>query len=285
MTGSKTKRVREAPPHTRGSTPDQEQPERDHPGSPAHAGIDPGCPTGRCGTPRLPRTRGDRPAGGRLPSRPKPAPPHTRGSTPRPRFGSDRRRGSPAHAGIDRQPTRAGRSLVRLPRTRGDRPLPALWRRTAPGAPPHTRGSTRTFRPSPARARGSPAHAGIDPWRGRRRTPTPRLPRTRGDRPGDRLSMFARSGAPPHTRGSTRVVLLRHPGGRGSPAHAGIDPTPSKRGKSRRRLPRTRGDRPTSGSAFPASTQAPPHTRGSTLRAVAGRVRAGGSPAHAGIDR
>ena len=320
-----------APPHTRGST---------------HGKLEQQTRSG------LPRTRGDRPvpagAGGCVG-----APPHTRGSTPgRPASQPDNA-GSPAHAGIDpparrrirlRAPphTRGstlldfdGRTLEGLPRTRGDRPGSSSARISPSGspahagidprrdpiagkdtAPPHTRGSTLPGS-HPSGHRGSPAHAGIDPRRpvqGR----DPGLPRTRGDRPSPAsvsgpapphtrgstrvLTRFRRKGeAPPHTRGSTRRRYRPQPSS-GSPAHAGIDPGMIYPSGSRAWLPRTRGDRPAgrkagadlAGSPAHAGIDprkarpclagaAPPHTRGSTQEMHAATT-GGGSPAHAGID-
>ena len=49
-------------------------------------------------------------------------------------------------------------------------------------------------------------------------------------------------------------------------------------------LPRTRGDRPVIPNPSTTVAPAPPHTRGSTVRALRAAIRAEGSPAHAGID-
>ena len=70
----------------------------------------------------------------------------------------------------------------------------------------------------------------------------------------------------------------------GSPAHAGIDRASPRARCLRRRLPRTRGDRPGYPSPSTARQTAPPHTRGSTRYARRRRHPRQGSPAHAGID-
>ncbi len=70
-----------APPHTRGSTRVSHWSAPLDPGSPAHAGIDPGrthCVSRPYG---LPRTRGDRPPLSPASTATPWAPPHTRGST------------------------------------------------------------------------------------------------------------------------------------------------------------------------------------------------------------
>ena len=233
---------------------------------------------------RPPRTRGDRPSPASVGAFGRSAPPHTRGST-RPGAG-DRApgAGSPAHAGIDPpHPSRRSRRPW-LPRTRGDRPLPAITTDAEGTAPPHTRGSTRSPYLARGRAFGSPAHAGIDPFATPWSSYSCRLPRTRGDRPGDYRVGTAGATAPPHTRGSTPRGDADRGDARGSPAHAGIDPSPQRVRRGWSWLPRTRGDRPDRVAQEARDIRAPPHTRGSTGRWCRPRRLARGSPAHAGID-
>ena len=192
-----------APPHTRGSTQLDGAVRYLDQGSPAHAGIDRVQARAVRWRHRLPRTRGDRPP---RPPRLAPAqkaPPHTRGSTPRTTRAVREGEGSPAHAGIDRWRIRSRVRLVGLPRTRGDRPSRVAPRAIDRLAPPHTRGSTRRDLVARASLRGSPAHAGIDPAAGVHSRATPRLPRTRGDRPVTSEASRSLTAAPPHTRGST----------------------------------------------------------------------------------
>ncbi len=70
------------------------------------------------------------------------------------------------------------------------------------------------------------------------------LPRTRGDGPLALASNNMASAAPPHTRGWTRGAADIVDGDRGSPAHAGMDPTTGSTSRRSPRLPRTRGDGP-----------------------------------------
>ena len=90
-------------------------------------------------------------------------------------------------------------------------------------ATPHTRGSTYlhalTFNPNP----GYPAHAGIDLKAALRVDGNDWLPRTRGDRPGQRHDIDTIAAATPHTRGSTYPRETPWPLTQGYPAHAGID--------------------------------------------------------------
>ncbi len=110
--------------------------------------------------------------------------------------------------------------------------------------------------------------------------------------------------ATPHTRGSTCLRLLDPDERAGYPAHAGIDPSmpsvlasasgypahagidlkgiaPSTHGK---RLPRTRGDRPSQARLRASAATATPHTRGSTSPCDCKAIDNKGYPAHAGID-
>src|SRR5690606_892311 len=70
----------------------------------------------------------------------------------------------------------------------------------------------------------------------------------------------------------------------GSPARAGMDPTPASRGSACRRLPRTRGDGPFPGTVPRPWQTAPPHARGWTADAHALAELLAGSPARAGMD-
>ena len=111
-----------------------------------------------------------------------------------------------------------------------------------------------------------------------------RLPRTRGDRPGNGNIILVAVWAPPHTRGSTLFGNTQIEQDLGSPAHAGIDrvllPILALPGG----LPRTRGDRPVILIPAILANMAPPHTRGSTFRRLYHETLRLGSPAHAGID-
>ena len=216
---------------------------------------------------------------------PETAPPHTRGSTHRAGRREGACRGSPAHAGIDREFFVRTFSRNWLPRTRGDRPPYRPGSTFFALAPPHTRGSTRRDRVPHARARGSPAHAGIDRAEIREIGACEWLPRTRGDRPLRKSKRATGRVAPPHTRGSTPIKHGSVEHVAGSPAHAGIDPRFVHRRRGAGRLPRTRGDRPRCERASPRPRRAPPHTRGPTARDVEAERAALGSPAHAGIDR
>ena len=192
-----------------------------------------------------------------------------------------------------------------LPRTRGDGPRSSAFKWLLAGAPPHTRGwtavspvGTRDLGGSPAHAGmdpstqacakcqtgGSPAHAGMDPVATRVQCNRKWLPRTRGDGPGLGVRRDRDPGAPPHTRGWTHRAPEPGRGCLGSPAHAGMDPRPHRERESAARLPRTRGDGPTTGVTVSVSGLAPPHTRGWTRSRSGDGADLRGSPAHAGMD-
>ena len=236
----------EAPPHTRGWTRDARVAPRVARGSPAHAGMDLLGSAARdegCG---LPRTRGDGP----VPTPPGAAmvkaPPHTRGWTPDRELPGGHIEGSPAHAGMDPGSRSSGSAWDGLPRTRGDGPWKYCGAPERMSAPPHTRGWTRGRRMAARGARGSPAHAGMDPSRNLEWHPADRLPRTRGDGPVARDADGLSGEAPPHTRGWTPDSKHLQPPRLGSPAHAGMDLAQMGRLFRSNRLPRTRGDGPRS---------------------------------------
>ena len=70
----------------------------------------------------------------------------------------------------------------------------------------------------------------------------------------------------------------------GSPAYAGMDPSGGTRAEILMRLPRVRGDGPSSCRLRQKSAKAPPRTRGWTLRQELYTALEPGSPAYAGMD-
>ncbi len=273
-----------APPHTRGWTRLDRRTSHSGRGSPAHAGMDPSAGSRPAPGARLPRTRGDGPYTVQGPVAADLAPPHTRGWTHHTGVHRCGRSGSPAHAGMDPWRSSSVRRFTRLPRTRGDGPRALREARYHVKAPPHTRGWTPRRRAHPCSEGGSPAHAGMDPdhlvgFRDRSR-----LPRTRGDGPATVVYADRASAAPPHTRGWTRGAGVGESRVAGSPAHAGMDPSRPSPRPSRARLPRTRGDGPSTRLTEAVVAEAPPHTRGWTLCALGSQRGDAGSPAHAGMD-
>ncbi len=131
-----------SPPPTRGSTAPVLAHHRLEPVSPAHAGIDRRGRGDRRRRRCLPRPRGDRPSPASTPTPRAPSPPPTRGSTAGALLRLARALVSPAHAGIDRIHRWRLRYPGRLPRPRGDRPLPTYRKTTLLRSPPPTRGST-----------------------------------------------------------------------------------------------------------------------------------------------
>ena len=274
----------EASPHTRGWTRRIAQHHLLALGFPAHAGMDPADPSGNVKLARLPRTRGDGPDAYASDSAWDEASPHTRGWT-RPRgVARVRPDGFPAHAGMDPLPAGRALSASGLPRTRGDGPRMTSVRSSPSAASPHTRGWTRPRADGRPASCGFPAHAGMDPAHNTPDAWSPGLPRTRGDGPSVHCLAFARREASPHTRGWTRVVDDVHRGGRGFPAHAGMDLQPRLPRRLHLWLPRTRGDGPHIEMLEAGRQPASPHTRGWTLGGAAAAQEVAGFPAHAGMD-
>ena len=253
-------------------------------GFPAHAGMDPWRRRWRGRAGRLPRPRGDGPlirAGLIMDGE---ASPPTRGWTLDVEPVVDVRVGFPAHAGMDRSAGTPRRARPRLPRPRGDGPRSAWSMPGLPAASPPTRGWTRQLPDHRPHAAGFPAHAGMDPTSTAPATPSTWLPRPRGD--GPPLTSIRRmpSTASPPTRGWTRVGPRRGRLLGGFPAHAGMDPLPSRFPRHRLRLPRPRGDGPSWLNAQARAGKASPPTRGWTSPTSGDDGAGGGFPAHAGMD-
>ena len=173
----------------------------------------------------------------------------------------------------------------RLPRPRGDGPTPNTFALRVLGAPPPTRGWTPGTTGGHEAQEGSPAHAGMDLVASSKLQPSSWLPRPRGDGPVGTDTNRPVSVAPPPTRGWTPKWGRMHGDGRGSPAHAGMDPVINTRSPFSVRLPRPRGDGPGGRHNCARSDKAPPPTRGWTGAPRHERIRVPGSPAHAGMDR
>ena len=232
----------------------------------------------------LPRTRGDGPFHYRGRSLGRPASPHTRGWTHAGTAHRRRRRGFPAHAGMDPSSCSSAGESTWLPRTRGDGPASCASSRPRRAASPHTRGWTWR---GEARSRddvGFPAHAGMDRRRATDPVPRGRLPRTRGDGPGEIAASRTFNAASPHTRGWTLAAVRIEPAPAGFPAHAGMDRPFRLRDSLLTRLPRTRGDGPLPGAGLYVGETASPHTRGWTRRDRGLEDLQRGFPAHAGMD-
>ena len=110
------------------------------------------------------------------------------------------------------------------------------------------------------------------------------FPRTRGD--GPVLSLFAGGYItfPPHARGWTLPLVVGAGAAIVSPARAGMDLIKPEGGLTFECFPRTRGDGPLFQTVLRKSAMFPPHARGWTPGALAGRQAWPVSPARAGMD-
>src|SRR5690606_9172914 len=124
---------------------------------------------------------------------------------------------------------------------RGDGPVRLSAMPVASRAPPHARGWTASAEALARAYRGSPARAGMDPFRSAAALRPPRLPRTRGDGPAAAAPFVQAGVAPPHARGWTRPGTRWPCSELGSPARAGMDPALTARAALHYGLPRTRG--------------------------------------------
>ena len=275
---------RTSAPRTRGSTLGAWKHEFDYQVCPAHAGID--LVTGYAvkAVARLPRARGDRPVAESPTSRGPESAPRTRGSTLALRANLRAGGVCPAHAGIDHIIAASPSLSAGLPRARGDRPGQSNVSVESLRSAPRTRGSTQGSRPLARDPPVCPAHAGIDPSSSARCSCGLCLPRARGDRPHTARARGRRRTSAPRTRGSTLEVWRSGDQWSVCPAHAGIDPIPSKSTRSSTRLPRARGDRDTGAGTVALAGASAPRTRGSTPFDALQCLPASVCPAHAGID-
>ena len=271
-------------PHPRGWTPGQPGRPWDVDGFPAPAGMDRRSDTGLRRSLRIPRTRGDGPergvgTGARIPDSP-----HPRGWTRLRRKQLTDEQGFPAPAGMDPRQPRRWLPRGGIPRTRGDGP--GRWDRGA-GAPadsPHPRGWTGVGRDHGRRRQGFPAPAGMDPEQGAPVRRHQGIPRTRGDGPAALLAVAAARADSPHPRGWTREHDRIEADAEGFPAPAGMDRRSRRLSRPRGRIPRTRGDGPSSPSSAIAATRDSPHPRGWTPYRGCPTTRRLGFPAPAGMD-
>ena len=172
----------------------------------------------------------------------------------------------------------------RLPRTRGDGPLTGETPFVFNMASPHPRGWTLKRERPLGTSRGFPAPAGMDPSRVTRRSPSPGLPRTRGDGPGGLDTTGGQLRASPHPRGWTLGRVQVELAAVGFPAPAGMDPKWPRCWPARRRLPRTRGDGPKGLAEVSTLIPASPHPRGWTREPCREDLFQLGFPAPAGMD-
>ena len=172
----------------------------------------------------------------------------------------------PAHAGMDRVLPRSPVQSLRVPRTRGDGPVPqGAWSRCLWVFPAHagmdrgSRAGAATCGPCSPHTRGWTALI-IQPF-----LDTHRVPRTRGDGPLPTWSA--------------------EPGFYVFPAHAGMDRSFVGAGLGGKSVPRTRGDGPASAGVKAGVFSCSPHTRGWTVLLVSIALFEPVFPAHAGMDR
>ena len=291
-------------PHARGWTSIRDDEPGLAPGFPARAGMDRGRGRPRRGGRRIPRTRGDGPLWMGAPRHHPKDSPHARGWTENTPGQDVHESGFPARAGMDPVGGGAQGGWLGIPRTRGDGPRADWTRPSFAGDSPHARGWTLATVDCAGCMSGFPARAGMDPLTPRSSPSWTGIPRTRGDGPRSRPTRYARASDSPHARGWTsgscaarsracgfparagmdRLPDRRGGGGRGFPARAGMDPCPARGRPGRTRIPRTRGDGPSSSIDSATAVRDSPHARGWTLEVAMSPSCARGFPARAGMD-
>ncbi len=212
------------------------------------------------------------------------APPRSRGWTQMEAGLASGGDGSPALAGMDPIPRPGLRARRRLPRARGDGPRHRRLADQRVRAPPRSRGWTRDDGRARLPVHGSPALAGMDPYRWKMTPSGIRLPRARGDGPYVDATTASLYQAPPRSRGWTLPAVGFSGHGRGSPALAGMDPSCRIDREGSMRLPRARGDGPRPGGDSRRADAAPPRSRGWTRKSLSRASVNHGSPALAGMD-
>ena len=268
-------------PHPRGWTPASGREPMGALGFPAPAGMDPPAGALPLLRRRIPRTRGDGPASRRARRPFSKDSPHPRGWTPASWQARGGKLGFPAPAGMDRLGSNRRTGGRRIPRTRGDGPSIDSPRSSPASDSPHPRGWTGGLRHHDRLAGGFPAPAGMDPAGGRGGRG---IPRTRGDGPSARPPRRRMARDSPHPRGWT---LDRQPPQQprlGFPAPAGMDRRADTRPAPRSRIPRTRGDGPSTSRRTMRCAMDSPHPRGWTLQVPIAVARVRGFPAPAGMD-
>ena len=234
--------------------------------------------------PRIPRARGDGP---RARSAPRIAPvdsPRSRGWTRTAARRPPARGGFPALAGMDPGQSRTTESRTRIPRARGDGPLPGRcwgWRSRDS---PRSRGWTREKRQRGRRLMGFPALAGMDPATDLRGMVARGIPRARGDGPGQGPGDSHVPMDSPRSRGWTPIMMRDRAIANGFPALAGMDRRLAVHGVVLAGIPRARGDGPWSSSLSLSTEVDSPRSRGWTPPGRRDPCARSGFPALAGMD-
>ena len=272
------------PPQARGWTAPIQQFPNLPPVSPAGAGMDPRSRSAprRCGC--FPRRRGDGPsascAGGRTVS----FPPQARGWTPDERHRQHGATVSPAGAGMDPSGSSATFSGSGFPRRRGDGPRGVPAPRRPARFPPQARGWTPAAAGRAVADAVSPAGAGMDRRRSRRRRGRGGFPRRRGDGPHVMGRAADLIWFPPQARGWTAHYSAAASPSAVSPAGAGMDRIRAFCARAHSGFPRRRGDGPHRAVKTVNATMFPPQARGWTVGYRRRGEHHGVSPAGAGMD-
>ena len=233
---------------------------------------------------RIPRARGDGPAGGLSGAIPAKDSPRSRGWTVVDLDAHSPARGFPALAGMDPGRRRRSRRRRGIPRARGDGPAsrPTTYRSwpDSPRSRGWTGGSLALVRADD----GFPALAGMDRHGGSASPGPRRIPRARGDEPASGSSPRPSPRDSPRSRGWTRRAATLTPSAGGFPALAGMDPRPRDSPPLESGIPRARGDGPAAYVRRVFAAEDSPRSRGWTPGPRPRTPGPEGFPALAGMD-
>ena len=274
---------KETPPLARGSANTQTSPFCGYGNTPACAGIG----RQRMFSPRSfrkhPRLRGDRLEVVEGMQFDRETPPLARGSVG---VMDEQQRmdgNTPACAGIGPASRLPGRRNRKHPRLRGDRSLRSTACPSGPETPPLARGSAWRARVALARARNTPACAGIGLGAIRGLFYGRKHPRLRGDRHALSIRVNRNPETPPLARGSATRTQGPFRVCGNTPACAGIGACLSRAASRSRKHPRLRGDRQALPETLLAPEETPPLARGSANEPSIKTRPLGNTPACAGI--
>ena len=233
----------------------------------------------------VPRPRGDGPMDGARGSSRHSCSPPARGWTD---DGVDAERHHavfPARAGMDRRRRRRWRPQRRVPRPRGDGPTDLGVGSISSSCSPPARGWTGREEAGRRLLEVFPARAGMDRWTAPADRPATRVPRPRGDGPGQSIARVWVGLCSPPARGWTARVWMPNDRYYVFPARAGMDRIRSRSRTGATCVPRPRGDGPMAGNPPNAVAMCSPPARGWTGYHGAAAARAMVFPARAGMDR
>ena len=191
----------------------------------------------------------------------------------------------PAHAGMDRAPSRKSAPVTRCPRACGDGPDGDLDCQEMYELSPRMRGWTSSSRVAGMSSNVVPAHAGMDRYPIAMTNGANSCPRACGDGPNSDPLAPVCAMLSPRMRGWTGSWYEVNKNDVVVPAHAGMDRWTSAWRTPGRCCPRACGDGPRISGCGAQTPMLSPRMRGWTVTRTRPSLPARVVPAHAGMDR